>query len=189
MAKVKAEKSEGADKPTRVKAEKDSPDREKAAKKPAGKTLDAFFSRPAEKKKPAKLTVDTSDEESVAALSLSEEEASMEESPVERRDKPARAAARPVRYDFVASEGSQEESDSEAEEGSKRARSGKKKLDDTFGSEDVEEIDLDGSDVSKPKKVSDERVFRGRFLLSYRSLSIVISINFYCHINKFLLSI
>ena len=166
MAKVKAEKSEGADKPTRVKAEKDSPDREKAAKKPAGKTLDAFFSRPAEKKKPAKLTVDTSDEESVAALSLSEE-ASMEESPVERRDKPARAAARPVKYDFVASEGSQEESDSESEEGSKRARSGKKKLDDTFGSEDVEEIDLDGSDVSKPKKVSDERVFRGRFLLSY----------------------
>ncbi len=111
----------------------------------------------------------------------------MEESPVERRDKPARAAARPVKYDFVAE--SESESDSESEEGSKRARSGKKKLDDTFGSEDVEEIDLDGSDVSKPKKVSGERVFRGRFLLSYQSLSIVIKINFYCHINHFLLSL
>lgn len=147
-AKVKAEKADAADKPAKVKAEKDSPEKEKTKKSATGggKTLDAFFSKPAAKK-PVKLTVDTSDEESDADVPS---DSSMD-SPVVKKDKPTRATKPRAKYSVDL------DSDESEEEASKRGRNGAKKtgLDDTFDS-DLELVNLNGSDeiLPKPKKVS-----------------------------------
>lgn len=146
VAKVKAEKAGQADKPGKVKSEKDSPEKEKAKKSgAASKTLDAFFSKPAAKK-PVKLTMDTSDEESDADVPSDSDM----DSPVEKRDKPTRATKPRAKYSVDL------DSDESENEGSKRVRNGAKKMaDETFDS-DLEEVNLDGSDdiLPKPKKVS-----------------------------------
>ena len=162
VTKVKAEKVDQADKPAKVKNEKDSPEKEKAKKAgAASKTLDAFFSKPAAKK-PVKLTMDTSDEESDADVPSDSDV----DSPVEKRDKPTRAAKPRAKYSVDL------DSDESEAEGSKRVRNGAKKTgDDTFDS-DLEEVNLDGSDeiLPKPKKVS------GRF-----ENRVVLMVHFCCH--------
>lgn len=140
-SKVKAEKTDPTEQPTKVKPEKTTP--EKSKKKSEGKTLDNFF------KKSKKVT--TSDDE---GSNSDDNEISLCSSPAVKRSAPARAR-KDVKYSAVVSDSSDEET-------SKKSSRGKKKLDDTFSDcDDIEEVDYDEElAVSKPKKAKSESVFK-----------------------------
>merc|ERR1712127_122759 len=124
----------------KVKAEKnDSPEKSENSK--GKKTLDNFFTKKTKK-------VAASSDESGSDI----DEISISLSPVEKREKPARAR-KEVKYHGSDVESNSNNSGSDSDETSKRSRK-KKKQDDTFDSQDIEEIDLDKEEVykSKPKK-------------------------------------